>query len=1000
MPDRDAPVVRYAMAVGTTVAATVLRLSLDPILGDRFPFATLFAAVLIAAWFGGFGPALLASACGAVLSVWLLVAPRGELVLQNPESTGGLALYLCVSLGIAAIGGAMWRARGRAETESEVAAADRERLQVTLSSIGDAVITTDMDARVASMNAVAAELTGWSPGEAVGHPLEEVFRIIDEDTRQPTPNPAMRALAEGRVVGFANHTVLVARDGTERPIDDSAAPIRQPSGEVTGVVLVFRDVTARRAAESRIRTSEQELNDFFENANVALHWVGPDGIIQRANRAELEMLGYESEEYVGRHIADFHVDQDVIGDILARLSGGETLHGYPARLRAKDGSIRDVLINSSVLWDNGRFLHTRCFSLDVTARNRADEAHALLAAVVESSDDAIITKTLDGVITSWNAGAERLFEYTRAEAVGRPITMLIPAERLDEEPRILDRIRRGERIEPFQTMRLAKSGRLINISLRVSPVRDGRGRIIGASKMARDITRELQAERAVRDSEERFRTLADNIAQLAWMADGDGRMFWYNRRWFEYTGTTQAEMDRWGWLAVHHPDHAESVVEKFGRALRSGTPWEDTFPLRGADGSYRWFLSRAVPIRDAAGQVTRWFGTNTDITSQRQAEEALKNADRRKDEFLAVLAHELRNPLAPLRNSLEIMKRADSDEPLRQRSRATIDRQLTHLERLVDDLLDIARISRDHLMLRRDRVDLASIVRHAVEMAQPMAESAGVILTVDVPADPIFLNADAMRLAQVFSNLLHNACKSTDPGGRVSLAARREGDEAIVSVRDTGHGIPPEMLSRVFEMFTQVDQAPERPRGGLGVGLSLVRRLVELHGGSVTGHSEGVRRGSEFVVRLPVAAAATAATSTTAAPPAVSEKPGTRRRVLVVDDNVDAAESLATLLQLSGHEASLAYDGEAAITMAKLVRPDVVLLDIGLPKLSGHDAARAIREQPWGRPMVLVALTGWGQDEDRRKSEAVGFDHHLVKPVDVDALMTLLDTLPNNPSAG
>ena len=296
-------------------------------------------------------------------------------------------------------------------------------------------------------------------------------------------------------MGLANHTVLIARDGTERPIDDSAAPIRDDAGATIGAVLVFRDVTERRQAEEALRRKEAELRDFIENATVGLHWVGPDGIILWANKAELDLLGYTREEYLGRHIAEFHVDRPVIDDILRRLLNREELHGYEARLRCKDGSIKHVLINSSGLWEGERFLHTRCFTHDITDRKRAEESQSRLAAIVESSDDAIISKTLDGVIRSWNAGAERIFGYTAEEAVGRPITLIIPPERLDEERTILERLRRGERVEHFETVRVAKDGRRLDISLTVSPVRDDEGRVIGASKVARDITERKRAER-------------------------------------------------------------------------------------------------------------------------------------------------------------------------------------------------------------------------------------------------------------------------------------------------------------------------------------------------------------------------------------------------------------------------------------------------------------------------------------------------------------------------
>jgi PAS domain S-box-containing protein len=397
-------------------------------------------------------------------------------------------------------------ARQRAE---EALRQQSDWLRVTLASIGDAVISTDAEGRVTFMNAVAETLTGWTQAEAQGRPLPEVFHIVNEETRQPAENPALRALREGTIVGLANSTVLIARDGTERPIDDSAAPIRDAAGTRAGAILVFRDVSERRAVEAALRHKEAELRDFIENATVSLHWVGPDGTILWANRAELELLGYAKEEYFGRNIVDFHVDRPVIDDILRRLLSKEEIHGYEARLRCKDGSVKYVLINSSGLWEGERFLHTRCFTHDITDRKRAEEAQTRLAAIVESSDDAIISKTLDGIITSWNRGAERLFGHTAAEAVGRSITLIIPPERHGEEPAILARLRRGERIEHFETVRVAKDGQRLDISLTISPVRDREGRIIGASKIARDITARKHAEAALREQARLLREVAD-----------------------------------------------------------------------------------------------------------------------------------------------------------------------------------------------------------------------------------------------------------------------------------------------------------------------------------------------------------------------------------------------------------------------------------------------------------------------------------------------------------
>jgi PAS domain S-box-containing protein len=383
----------------------------------------------------------------------------------------------------------------------------------------------------------------------------------------------------------------------------------------------------------------------------------------------------------------------------------------------------------------------------------------------------------------------------------------------------------------------------------------------------------------------------------------------------------------------------------------------------------------------------------TDLTAQKnhealaRAQEALRDADRRKNEFLAMLSHELRGPLAPLGNMLEIMKRAEGNKELIQQARGTMERQLSQLVRLVDDLLDISRITTNKLELRKERVELGALLRRVVESSRAWSAGPEHEVTLALPDESVWLHGDPARLTQVFHNLFNNACKYTEPTGKIWInAALDERGGVLVSVRDTGFGIPQDRLGSIFDAFMQVDRTLERSQGGLGVGLTLVKRLVEMHGGSVVARSDGVGRGSEFVVSLPVAASVAADASAEPAEPA----PAKPRRFLVVDDNADSTASLAMLLSMEGHQTCTARDGEEALAAAERFRPDVVLLDLGMPKLNGFDAARRLRERPGGKDIKLIALTGWGQEEDRRKSRDAGFDGHMVKPVDFDALMKLL----------
>jgi PAS domain S-box-containing protein len=528
----------------------------------------------------------------------------------------------------------------------------------------------------------------------------------------------------------------------------------------------------------------------------------------------------------------------------------------------------------------------------------------------------------------------------------------------------------------------------VDISLTVSPVRNSAGQIIGAAKIARNITERKRTEEALLESEERFRMLADNMAQLAWTCDQLGNVTWYNRRWLEYTGLSFEEMLNWGWTKCHHPDHVDRVVASVTRSRETGEAWEDTFPLRGGDGQFRWFLSRAIPIRDAEGNIVRWFGTNTDVTEQLAAEEALREADGRKNEFLAMLAHELRNPLAPIRNAVQILRVKGGDDTV-QSVLATMERQVGQLVRMVDDLLDVNRISRGKIELRTSRVELEPIVQHAVEAVRPICENKGHDLSVILPKHPVYLDADTARMAQVLGNLLNNACKFTNNGGRITLTAAQQAENVVIRIRDNGIGIAAGQLPRIFNMFVQADTSLERTVSGLGIGLTLVKNLVELHDGTVEAHSDGVGQGSEFVVRLPISVAAP--DSQSPAPLVSKSAASVPRRILVVDDNRDSAKTMAMYLKMvGGHQTHIAFDGLEAVTAAETFRPDVVLLDIGLPKLNGYDVAVTIRDQPWGKDMLLVALTGWGQDDDRQKSQDAGFDAHLVKPVDHAVLTKLL----------
>jgi len=633
-------------------------------------------------------------------------------------------------------------------------------------------------------------------------------------------------------------------------------------------------------------------------------------------------------------------------------------------------------------------------NIDVTDRKQAEEdlrqQTTMLRGITDGTTDLIYVKDRESRLIFANPVTLSVIGLTAEEIVGKN-----EAERYTD-PAEADAIMANDRrimesgeADFVEETFTGPAGTRIYLSTK-SPMKDEQGTVIGLIGISRDITDRKRQEEALQHSEARYRAIGEAIDFGIWMCDAEGRNTYASESFLRLLGLTQEQCSDFGWGEILHPDDAQQTIAEWKDCVRSGGVWDREHRFKGVDGQWHHILARGVPLKDDQQRVLGWVGINLDIGRLKQAEELLRDADRRKDEFLATLAHELRNPLAPVRNAVQLLHMKGPAVPELEWARGVIDRQMQAMTRLIDDLMDVSRISRNKLELRRENILLETVLQGAIETSRPLIEQQGHELTVTSHAESLTLDADLTRLAQVFLNLLNNAAKYTEPGGRIAVTVERQGSDVVVAIKDSGIGIAPDKLPKILEMFSQLEGSLSRSQGGLGIGLCLVKRLVEMHGGSVEAHSDGLGLGSEFIVRLPLVIER----------PLVGQSPSdnddiscSKLRVLVVDDNKDAAATISMVLKILGNTVRQAHDGEEAVLAAAEFRPQVILLDIGLPKLNGYEACRKIREQPGGKTIVIIAVTGWGQEDDRRKSSEAGFDQHLIKPVNPQAVMKILGGL-------
>ncbi|MFA7386849.1 MAG: PAS domain S-box protein [Thiohalobacteraceae bacterium] len=767
---------------------------------------------------------------------------------------------------------------------------------------------------------------------------------------------------------------------------------------------------ALRESEDQTRQQLEHINAIYATAPIGLCYLDRELRVISMNVHLKALIGASDIEVQGTLVHELLGPAAAAIEPLCRklLAARQPIFDWEVSWRATDQSpARYWLCGGHPILDaSGELQGINTVVQDITVRKNTELELSRLGDIVNSSYDAIIGKTLDGTITDWNLGAERVYGYTAEEAIGRSISIVLPDNRRQEGSEILAALREGTYLQLAEAERVRKDGEVISVSMTVSPIRDASGTIVGASTIGRDITAQERAEQAIRASEARMRFIlqATNVGTWDWDMRTN-KVRWsesleelHGRPRGSFQGTFESA------LADVHPEDKALIDAALAAAVNGAGDFHVEYRVVLSDGRIRWVEGKGQLVFDAADQPERMAGICMDVTERKESEQALRTSEtllrsqteelaiahRQKDEFLAMLAHELRNPLAPISNSVQLLKIQGPEQREQSLPWAidVIDRQVGQISRLVDDLLDVARITRGHIELRPEYMDLNEVVVRAAEAAAPWFEAKHQNFELHCADEPVPVLVDAVRMIQAVSNLLNNAAKFTAEHGIIRLRLQRDRDEAVICVADTGTGISPDVLSHVFELFTQGDRSLDRRQGGLGLGLPLVRRLVEMHDGRVVAISPGMGRGSEFVIRLPLSLA-------------VGPDPNNRSnglqnaqaqrpiRILIVDDNVQSADAMAVLLETLGHEATAAYNGPTAFRIAKEARPELVFLDIGLPLMDGYEVAKILRER-YGRSIRLVALSGYAPREAETHLGPASFDDYILKLISFEKLTAIL----------
>jgi len=1020
---------RYAISLLSVAAAVLLRWILIPVLGDNFPFITLYGAVAIAVWYGRWQPAAVASVLGYVAARYLFFTPGESAAVSVFGEIVGLIAY-GLSCGLIIYFGERTQSASdqllqlfqSTNTLEDALTKEKELLATTLASIGDAVIVTDAQGHVSSINAEAERLLGWKNTEVVHRPLSDIFRIIDEHNRQPAENPVTRALRQGAVVGLANHTLLIARDGREIPIDDSAAPIRQGDGPVLGVALVFRDVTQQRAAQraqARLAAIVQFSGDAIITKNL-------DSIIQTWNVGAERLFGYTADEAIGKPVTIIFPEERLNEDdaILEKLRRGRAVERLETIRLAKDGRRIPVSESSSPLKDaEGNIIGASKIIHDVSdivaAREALTKEKELLATTLASIGDGVIVTDDQSRVTFLNPEAERLTGWTSANAEGRPLSVVFRivnerTRRVTENP-VEKALRLGVIVGlANHTMLLREDGAEFLIDDSAAPIRNKDGSLFGVVLVFRDVTE----QRKLYEAREQLAAIVEYSGEAIATKNLDGIIQTWNTSAEQLFGYSADEIIGKP-VTILIPANRLSEEDEILSRLRRGLPAERVETIRlKKDGTPIPVSLTVSPIKDPDGEVIGASKLIQDITTRQRIEQERQQllareqslraqaeaAGRMRDEFLATVSHELRTPLNAILGWATMLNNDNTDSAVARRGIESIERNAKAQAQLIEDLLDVSRIISGKVRLDVKPVMVTPIIHSALDAVRPAAEAKSIQLDVTIDPAAEHLRVDSARLQQVIWNLLSNSIKFTPANGKVTVRVKRVASEAEISVSDTGEGINPEFLPYVFDRFQQADSSVTRKHGGLGLGLSITRHLVEMHGGTIEAHSEGKGRGATFIVKLPIPAVYAKPSRTWEAgnievDPMAHRSPQLPNlqgiKILAIDDSMDTRELLSAVLGGCGAHVTTASSVRDALDLFAAWNADIVICDIGMPEEDGNTFIKAMRklapEQGGNTP--AIALTGYVRIEDRLRALEAGYQMFVPKPIEAGELCTIVANL-------